>query len=210
MKKILLAGLATGIVAFGMVGISNATVINFDTLSDGSALATHSTLTDQYSDLGVSFTGFEDGVEVDTFTDDYWGTSPAGGNYWSNGLPDNADDWGDERRDTLRVTFEESASNIGFDYWNSHGSLQITFNFYDSTNALLGTQSLNSNGWETVSFSYSGVSYFEMNQPRDDWFFSLDNLTFESEASDPVPEPATMLLFGTGLMGLVGIRRKKK
>ncbi|MFA7260666.1 MAG: PEP-CTERM sorting domain-containing protein, partial [Aeromonas bestiarum] len=43
-----------------------------------------------------------------------------------------------------------------------------------------------------------------------DCHFQLDKISFTvSDNIKPVPEPATMLLMGTGLSGLIGIRRKK-
>ncbi|MCD4720467.1 MAG: PEP-CTERM sorting domain-containing protein [Desulfobacula sp.] len=38
-------------------------------------------------------------------------------------------------------------------------------------------------------------------------YFAMDDFTY---SSNPVPEPATMLLFGLGILGIAGVNRRKK
>lgn len=85
----------------------------------------------------------------------------------------------------------------------------------DSTGNALQGVSITTNllGWDisrltfdqdTANFNWNGLSF-----TADSYF--LAELDFGDSGNAPVPEPATMLLLGTGLTGLVGtrIRRRK-
>ena len=59
-------------------------------------------------------------------------------------------------------------------------------------------------GWKLLSFSSNGpIDGVRIWGTLD---FYIDNLS--TQTTNPIPEPATMLLLGFGLIGLVGVRRK--
>ena len=87
---------------------------------------------------------------------------------------------------------------------------------YNSLNVLIGTatDSLPSSliGGKTLSLNVAGIDHIEFGSTGDfPNSVYADNLTFEWEAlpnANPVPEPTSMLLLGSGLAGIIVWRRK--
>ncbi|MDA8418421.1 MAG: PEP-CTERM sorting domain-containing protein [Desulfobacteraceae bacterium] len=202
MKKKLLAGLAIGVMMFGMTGMASAdTIVDTGTNQAGSnwTLSNSQWLAGQFS-LSQAYTitdveGFMWGgsgstATVALYTDG--GTVPVTelfSKQFTAGTDASHDWYGASglswalAAGTYWASFEVRAGDT---YW---GSLT------GSALHPLGKEAyhpLNSLGW---------VNYDNLN---------LAVRISGDTGNNPVPEPATMLLMGTGLAGLIGARRKNK
>lgn len=211
MKKFLIVLVACGvIISFGTIG--GATVIDFEDIlyytpaSAGKVTpVAGSVITDQYSSLGVIFgrAGVSAGVAVvrDTLAPSS-GLNTVAGLDVDGFIPGTVSGalLGDIYFSFLGVT-----DSVSFTVGDSGGDTDIfDIRAYDAVDALVFNNHYENADRFTIAFGGFNIARVEVDFTGS-YGYSLDDLTFNIVG---VPEPATMLLLGFGIIGLAGLRRK--
>jgi hypothetical protein len=198
MKKFIVL-ISTILFLCGGIGTAGAVTITFDDLSGDPSVE----VTGQYSALGITF---DQTYELDEGS---WNTGYAPIKHPSDGIPDNT-----------AYSNGYNSSIFYFDNVLSSFDLLTAVNYtndsylylkaYDASDTLVAeaSQFIEGGDWNTMAIDVAGLSATKIILHNSGNYFLFDDVSFAFAETQSIPEPATMLLFGFGLIGLAGFRRK--
>ncbi len=181
MKKLVV--LLVGFLLVSLIGLASATTIDFEELSYGQEVSY-----DLYQSEGILFDPNIDWK--------IWGSSD-----YPKALY-NDTDWLQD----LIASFINPVSSVSVLMGDKTPDTDIgTLVVYDSDGNEITSVDGSGTGWFAVSVDTNNISSFRViSETR----VLYDEIIFDGAAA--VPEPATMLLFGLGLLGLAGVNRRKQ
>ena len=198
MKKFRVIAVLSLVAAVSTAAFASHVEVNFDNLSDGDVI------TNQYA--GVLFSSTQGNVNYVTAQAQYMSTPP---NFLCSGPAGQGINCAEE---TI-LTFSTSVKNLNFDGMgvNDVGVVAMidvfTNGVFNSTVDVMGNAQLYSPDHVDLS-SFTNVTSIRIYNITDAAGIGWDTFQYDQGVST-TPEPGTLVMLGSGILGLAGILRRK-